>query len=388
MNHIDCINLENIVKWRNHIHANPELSFEEVKTSAYIVEVLESFGSLEITRPAKTSVVAILDTKRPGKTIAFRADMDALKMSEETDHDYKSKVDGVMHSCGHDAHVAMLLGAVEAIVKCQDQINGKIKFIFQHAEELLPGGAIEIVKAGVMKDVDQVYGLHIFGGGKAGLVLTRPGALMASSDCFEITLKGHGAHASTPEESVDLIIVGTQIVNAIQTIVSRNVSANIPKVISVCQFNIGTADNIIADTGYISGGIRSTSQESRALMKQRLLDIVNLSCEMYGATASINFIDGYSVVDNSKAIYSQTIESISKLGFVPGYHEMEHALMGGEDFSAYGAEADSFFAFIGGGDDEGYQNFNHHPKFGVTDEALLSGAKIHTQIAMDVLGNK
>lgn len=387
MNYIESINLEHIVEWRNHIHANPEVSFEEVETSAYIAKVLESFGSLEITRPTRTSVLAVLDTKRPGKTVALRADIDALKMSEETDFDYKSKVDGVMHSCGHDTHAAMLLGAAEVLVKCKDQLNGKIKFIFQHGEELLPGGAIELVEAGVMDGVDQIHALHIFGGAKAGLVLSRPGPLMASSDCFEITLTGHGAHASVPEESVDLVIVGAQIVNALQTIVSRNISTNIPKVISVCQVNIGTADNIIADTGYISGGVRSTTQESRAFMKQRILDIVNLTCQMHGATADINFIDGYSVVDNSKAIYDQTIKSIAKLNLTPGYVELENPLLGGEDFSAYGAKADSFFAFIGGGDGEGYENFNHHPKFGVSEEALLTGAKIHVQIVMDILSN-
>ncbi|MGL4382933.1 MAG: M20 metallopeptidase family protein, partial [Bacilli bacterium] len=154
----DKINLEDIVTWRNHIHQNPELSFQEIKTSQYIYDVLQSFGQLEITRPTKTSVVAVLDTKRPGKCIALRADIDALPMEEYSNVAYSSQNKGVMHSCGHDTHTAMLLGAAQVLTQIKDELVGKVKFIFQHAEEVLPGGAIELVAKGVIDDVDEIYG--------------------------------------------------------------------------------------------------------------------------------------------------------------------------------------------------------------------------------------
>lgn len=385
MEYSDLINLENVVAWRNHIHENPELSFEEYETSQYIFDVLTSFGSLEITRPTETSVVAVLDSKKPGKTIALRADIDALPMDEEADVPYKSNKAGLMHSCGHDTHVAMLLGAAEALIKVKDELTGKVKFIFQHAEELLPGGAIELVKAGVVSDVDQIYGIHIAGGFPVGFVGSRVGALTASTDTFEISLTGKGSHGSTPELSIDLVVVGAQIVSALQTIVSRTIATVNQSVVTVGQFNIGTAPNIIAQTGFLSGTVRATNKEVRSLIEQRIKTIVNNIAQMNGAQVEINYIHGYSSVVNDEEAFNTAKNAAIKIVSEKGFQELPTPLMGGEDFSAYTEVVPGCFLMVGGGNAEGYGFYNHHPKFRITEEALLIGSKIHLQIILDLL---
>lgn len=385
MENLKLVCLDNIVKWRDHLHENPELSFQEYKTSQYIFDVLTSFGSLDISRPTPTSVVAVLDTKRVGQTIAMRADMDALPMSEEADVVYKSKNEGVMHSCGHDTHVAMLLGAAEALIKVQDQLTGKVKFIFQHAEEKLPGGARELVQAGVLEGVDKIFGLHIGGGYPEGLVMSRIGALTASTDSFEITLTGKGSHGSTPELSIDLVVVGAQIVNALQTIVSRTIPTAQQAVVTVGQFNIGTAPNIIAQTGFMSGTVRTTDKDVRKLIQQRVCDIVNSIASLYGAQAEINYILGYSSVVNDEAAFNSALASATEIVGEQNIVILPSPMMGGEDFSAYTEVIPGCFLMVGGGNEEGYGFFNHHPKFRITKNALLIGAQINMKIVLDLL---
>ncbi|WP_423363085.1 M20 metallopeptidase family protein [Mycoplasma sp. P36-A1] len=389
MNYLELINLDNIVKWRNHIHQNPELSFEEYETSQYIYDVLKSFeGGLVLTRPTKTSVVATLDTKKPGKCIALRADIDALPMQEEALVEYKSKVAGKMHACGHDTHAAMLLGAIEAIIKIQDKLTGKMVFIFQHAEELLPGGARELVEAGVVKNVDEIFGLHIAGSLASGMVASRLNALTASTDTFEITLSGKGSHGSTPELSIDLIVVGSEIVSALQTIVSRTISTINQTVVTVGQFNIGSAPNIIAQNGFLSGTVRTTNKEVRIKVKERIETIVNNIAAMYDAKVSINYIAGYSSVINEKNCYEAAVNSAKKVIGQDNYIELPFPQMGGEDFSAYTDIVPGCFLMVGGGSGEGYDYFNHHPMFRVAKESLLVGAKIHMQIILDNLEDR
>lgn len=379
------VNLENVIEWRNHIHANPEVSFKEFKTSQYIFDVLTRFDGLEVTRPTPTSVLAILDSSKPGKTVALRADIDALPMPEEAEVAYKSTVENVAHTCGHDTHTAMLLGAVEYLVSIKDELTGKIKFIFQHAEELPPGGAVDIVNAGVLDDVDSVFGIHIGGGMPLGMVSSRLGALTAASDTFEIHLRGKGSHGSTPENAIDLVVVCAQMVQSLQTIVSRTVSSLDQAVVTVGEVHIGSAPNIIAQTGFMSGTVRTVSPQVRDLIQERITSIVNHISDMYGATLELKYMHGYSSVITDKDAYDIATNAAKKIVGDQNFHVMATPLMGGEDFSAYTQKVPGCFMLVGGGTDEDCNYFNHHPKFKVMDEALRIGTAINIQTALDAL---
>lgn len=379
------VNLDNVITWRNHIHANPEVAFKEFKTSQYIFDVLTSFGSLEITRPTATSVVALLDTKKQGKTIALRADIDALPMEEQADVSYKSLNDNVAHTCGHDTHTAMLLGAVEYLVSIKEELSGKIKFIFQHAEELPPGGAIDLVNAGVLDGVDMIFGIHIGGATPLGLVSSRLGALTASTDTFEIHLTGKGSHGSTPENAIDLVVVASEIVQSLQTIVSRTVSSLDQAVVTVGEVRIGSAPNIIAQNGFMSGTVRTVNQEVRELVEQRIRQIVSHVCQMHGATVELNYEHGYSSVITSPIPYEIATGAAKKIVGDSNYHVMPTPLMGGEDFSVYTQHVPGSFMLVGGGAQDDCNYFNHHPKFQIMDEALRIGTAINIQTVLDAL---
>lgn len=387
MNYLESIDLESVIKWRNHLHAHPELSFQEFETSQYIEDVLTSLGGLTITRPTVTSVLAVLDTQKPGKTIALRADMDALPMQEEADVEYTSTKEGRMHSCGHDTHVAMLLGATKTLLEKRDELTGKVVFIFQHGEEVLPGGAKELVEAGVLEGVDEIYGLHVVGSYPVGFVGSRKGVLTAAVDTFELSLSGIGSHGSSPELSIDLIVVGSEIVNALQTIVSRSIPALEQGVVTVGQFNIGTAANIIADKGFISGTVRTVNPEIRVLIEQRIKSIVQHICDMHGAKVDLNYILGYASVENTEAEFKVASQAVIEV-VGQGFHELPNPFMGSEDFSAYTNVIPGCFMMIGGGNEPTYTYYNHHPKFKIMDEALQIGAAIHVQIIMDLLSKK
>lgn len=386
------INLQEIVpqtemvEWRRHLHRFPEVSFKEVETAKYIRNVLSTFPNLEVTSLTANSVIAILKGKKPGKTIALRADIDALPITEESDVEFKSENPGVMHACGHDTHTAMLLGAVKTLTNMQDKIAGTVKFIFQPAEEEPPGGAKLLVEAGVMADVDMVFGLHIFPSLPTGTIGTRVGALTASSDIFTLQIQGKGSHGSTPELAVDPILVGVEIISNLNNIVSRNIGAFSNAVLSIGEFNSGATANVIPDTARIQGTVRTNDKHIRLLMKKRIEDTIAGICEIYGATYELDYILGYSQVMNDSeatAIVKQAAER------VVGVEKMFETpqMMGGEDFSAYtDVKPGSFFILGGGTAEEGCGYMNHHPKFKIIEDCLKVGAAMHTQIVLDLLG--
>ncbi|MDQ3639718.1 MAG: amidohydrolase, partial [Actinomycetota bacterium] len=203
---------DEVLGWLRHLHRNPELSFQEEETSRFVYETLESFGGLELSRPTPTSVVARLVGEGPGRTVALRADMDALPITEENDFEFASRKPGVMHACGHDGHTAMLLGAAKVLVGMREEINGEVRFLFQHAEELYPGGAEEMVEAGVMEDVDAIVGIHLWSGLEVGKVGVVYGPMLAAPDTFEISINGRGGHAAMPHQTADAIAIGAQVV--------------------------------------------------------------------------------------------------------------------------------------------------------------------------------
>ncbi|NUS99016.1 MAG: amidohydrolase, partial [Gemmatimonadaceae bacterium] len=224
---------DQVISWRRHLHRHPELSFHETNTSRFVAETLGGFGGLEISRPSATSVMARLKGGRPGRTLAMRADIDALPIHEKNAHDFVSSSPGVMHACGHDGHTAMLLGAAKVLAARRAELAGEIRFIFQHAEEIPPGGAEELVRAGVMEGVDLVIGAHLWSPLQVGKVGVKAGALMAAPDAFTITILGSGGHAALPQQTVDSIAVAAQVVTNLQHVVARNVDPLASAVLSV-----------------------------------------------------------------------------------------------------------------------------------------------------------
>lgn len=382
----DKIPVEDIIKWRRHIHENPEISFNETETAKYIYKELSKLPNLILSTPTENSVVAILNGNTDGETIALRADIDALPIVEEAEVDFKSKNIGVMHACGHDTHAAMLLGAAKALAQMPDKLRGNVKFIFQPAEECPPGGAKAIVDAGILEDVDFVFGLHIFPSIPTGAIGIVNGPLTAAADVFDIHIQGKGAHGSMPELAIDPILTGVEIINNLNNIVSRNIAPMDNAVISIGQFVSGQVHNIIPDTADIKGTVRTHNKETRMFIKKRIEEVVEHVCKMYGATYELEYTLGYSSVVNNKEANEFVTSAAKKIVGEEGIF-VAPKIMGGEDFSAYTDVAKGAFFILGGGCAEnGYKYINHNPNFIIDEGALPVGSLMHVQIVLDIIG--
>lgn len=370
-----------VVLWRRHLHEHPELAFCEYDTSQFVYDTLQSFSGLLVSRPTKTSVMARLIGKRPGKVVAFRADMDALPIQEENDFPFASKNPGVMHACGHDGHTAILLATASVLCQFQHVLTGEVRFLFQHAEELFPGGAKEMVAAGVMRDVDVVVGAHLWSTLPVGQVALASGPLMAAPDTFEITVLGQGGHAADPHETIDPIVIGAQIVTNLQQIVSRSIDPFDPLVVSVTQFHAGTADNVIPKTAKLVGTVRSFDLAMREQVADRMEQITKGICVAHGADYCFAFHNGYRPVINDPQVTNH-LEQILISSFGRDAIVKANQTMGGEDFSAFLQAAPGAFFFIGAANPEKGITFpHHHPRFTVDEDALLIGVKAYVQIA-------
>ncbi|MCR8643988.1 amidohydrolase [Paenibacillus sp. N1-5-1-14] len=385
MNWREQLSIEEVIAWRRHMHQHPELSFEEVETANYIYNVLSTFPNLELSRPTTNSVIATLKGSAPGKTIALRGDIDALPIMEESDVKFPSLNPGVMHACGHDTHAAMLLGAAKVLSGMKEQLKGTIKFIFQPAEEVPPGGAKAIVEAGVLDDVEYVFGIHIFPKLEVGYIGTNVGAITAGQDIFELKIQGKGSHGSTPELSIDPITIGCEVVSNLNNIVSRHVGALDNAVLSIGQFTAGEVFNVIPDSATIKGTVRTTNPETRKLMKKRIHEVIDHLVHAYNGTYELNYMDGYSAVINNEEVI-EIVRGAAKT-IVGDKQFVNPKMMGSEDFSAYSDVCKGAFYVLGGGtEEEGCGYMNHHPKFKINEDALAIGVQMHTQIALDVLG--
>lgn len=323
-----------IIEWRRHFHQNAELSFKEYKTSDFIEEQLKSFGKIEILRPTKTGVIAKIHGKKEGPTIALRADIDALPMTETNDLPFVSVNKEAMHSCGHDGHAAILLGIAKLFSEKTEQLKGTLVCIFQHAEELPPGGAIELVKAGVMEGVNEIYGLHLssnYPTGKFGVV---SGALTSATDRFDVKVIGKGGHSSLPEQCVDPIVTAAQIVIGLQNIVARRISAYEKAVLSVCQINGGDAYNIIPGEVTLTGSVRTFSKELRSKMPEMIKEISDGIAKSNGADCEVSYEPGYDSVMNDDKLTDTAREVIADWFGSEAVLEIQ-PVMPGEDFSAF-----------------------------------------------------
>jgi amidohydrolase len=390
----------NLVEWRRHIHQNPELGNREFKTSAYIVEQLKGLG-LEIqTGIAKTGVIAILKGGKPGPCIALRADMDALPVRERvnipfasTDSaDYLGQKVPVMHACGHDAHVAMLLGTARVLASMKKDIAGTVKFIFQPSEEGAPGneegGAALMVKEGVMENpkVDVVFGMHIESWIPAGDIQYKSGSFMASADWFTIKVKGKQSHGSQPWLGVDPISVSAQIIEGLQNIVSRQMDlTKAPVVISVGKINGGVRENIIPEECLLNGTIRTLDSKMQEDVHARIKHTAEKIAEASNAKAEVSFDTKTLVTYNTPTLVEKMIPSLQKAVGAANVRPMEW-VTGAEDFSYYGTKAPAFFFYFGGmprENDAKNAPPHHTPDFYIDDSKLYNGVKAFCQLVFD-----
>ncbi|MBP2077055.1 amidohydrolase [Oceanobacillus polygoni] len=376
--------IPDVIAWRRAMHEHPELSFEEYWTSQYIEDQLRQMDHIEFSRPTKTSVLGIIKGKKPGKKIGLRADIDALPIQEERDDlEFKSKKAGVMHACGHDGHAAILLGAARVLSQNIDLVSGEIYLIFQHAEEQPPGGAQEMVATGLFNDLDFVYGQHLFTPISVGKIGITKGPITSNSDTYDLLIKGKGGHASQPEDAIDPIVIGTQIINQFQTIVSRITSPLDSVVISTTQFHAGSATNVIPDTATLQGSIRTIHQETRELVKEKMEKAVASVCDFYGADFEFNFQFGYDAVLNNEEKTDRVIDIATQLFGERVFHYP--LVMGGEDFGAFSKVIPGTFVFIGARNEEKSFDYpHHHPKFAIDEASFIDGVKLMVHVGLEM----
>jgi len=370
------------IAWRRHFHEHPELSFQEHETSAFLFELIGGTDGGELERPTDTSVVAHLRTGRPGPTLALRADIDALPIEEETGLEFASKTPGVMHACGHDGHTAMLLAAFNVLHERRDELTGEIRFIFQHAEELLPGGARDLVEAGVMDGVDLVVGAHLFSLDELGKVGVLPGAHTAAADLFTIEIRGRGGHGAAPHKAVDPVTAAAQVVTGLQHVVSRVVDPIERAVVSVCTIHAGTAGNIIPETVELGGTVRSFTPEVRAMVRDAMERFAARIAEAHGATATLSYEEGYAPVVNDEHA-SALVEAAVRTELGDDAFFVPEPIMGGEDFSAYLQATPGAFFIVGAGGEDHFPH--HHPRFDWDESAMRNGIAVFIRLALDYL---
>jgi len=377
---------DDVIGWRRHLHQYPERSFHEERTAQFVADTLATFGGLDITRPTPTSVLARLVGSAPGPVLAIRADIDALPIVECNTHDFVSRNPGVMHACGHDGHTAMLLGAVKVLAAQRDALAGEVRFIFQHAEELYPGGAEELVQAGVMDDVDIVIGAHLWTPLAVGKVGVKAGALMAAPDIIRITITGSGGHAALPQQTVDPIAVAAQVITNLQHIVARNVDPLQPSVVSITRIAGGTTHNVIPGEVELEGTVRTFDETLRTQMPKLIERILAGVTSAHGASYTFAYERGYRPVVNDERA-SELVRRAVVRALGDGVLTEAIPTMGGEDFSGYQQRAPGAFFFIGARCEErGIVQPHHHERFDIDERALDYGTRIFVAATLDFLG--
>jgi amidohydrolase len=380
-----------VIGYRRHIHANPELSFEEYNTSAYVSQLLHSFGVKHETGIAGTGVVALIEGKNPtSKVIALRADMDALPIEEKNDVPYKSTNSGVMHACGHDVHTSSLLGTARILSQVTDQFEGTIKLIFQPGEEKFPGGASLMIEAGVLENPAPVniIGQHVMNLIPAGKVGFREGMYMASADEIYITVKGKGGHAAMPDKNIDPILIASHIIVALQQVISRNCDPRIPAVLSFGKIRGMGATNVIPDEVHIEGTFRTLNEEWRAEAKQRICKMAVGIAESMGATCDIDIKDGYPFLRNAPALAKRM--RAAAVDFLGEENVLELDLwMAAEDFAYYSQKIDAGFYRLGiRNEAKGITSGVHTANFDIDETALQTGSGLMAWLALEELKAK
>lgn len=387
-----------LVKLRRELHQYPELAFKEFKTSEKIAKELRRLGIDFNKDIAKTGVAGVLNIGNPakggegrkGKTVALRADMDALPVLEQTNFSYKSKNKGKMHACGHDVHMACLIGAAKILTRLKEELPGKVKFIFQPSEEVTPGGAKPMIEVGVLKnpDVGGIFALHCDSGIPVGKVGVREGPTMAQAEDFDITIIGKGGHGARPQDGVDAIVVASQVIQALQTIPSRKVNPLEPVVISIGKIEGGYARNIICDKVILKGTARTLNKEIAKKIPGLLNEIISGITRSAGASFELNYYGGYPILINHPKATDLARRSIAKLFGKRAIFEIEKPVMGGEDFAYFLQKVPGSFLRLGiRNQKKGAIYPWHHPKFTVDEDAIKIGSAVLAGIAFDFLSS-
>lgn len=376
---------EQVISLRHQIHQNPELSFAEKETSALAAAEMRKLGFEVRENIFGTGVTATFrNSSEPGaRTLLIRADMDALPVEEKNELSFKSKNEGVMHACGHDGHTAILIGTAAVLKEMAADFNGNLKFLFQPGEET-SGGAAGMIKEGVLKDpdVDAALGLHLWGSTPEGVVEYKSGPLMASPDRFDLKIIGEGGHAARPQNTIDPIPIGAEIISALQTIVSRRIDPLESAVISVCNFEAGSTHNVIPDEAVLKATVRSLKSEIREELAADIEKVIKNICDIYGADYEFNYIFGYPPVVNDPEMTKILAGAAEKVLGKSRVREKEKAEMGGEDFSYFGLEVPAAFYFLGIAPET--EIINHHQSdFKFNDSVLKDGVAVMAQTALD-----
>jgi amidohydrolase len=374
---------EQVVAWRREIHAHPELGFEEHKTSALVERALRDAG-ITTQSVAKTGIVGLLEGAKPGKTLALRADMDALPLQERSGEAYASKIPNVMHACGHDAHTAMLLGAAVALASEREQIAGKIKFLFQPAEEG-PGGALPMIEAGVLEapHVDAAVMIHVIPLLQSGVIGWRSGAIQASCDDFDLHVIGRGGHVASPQLSVDTIPIIAEIVSALQRVTSREVDPLESVVLSIGTIHGGYRRNIIADRAQIEGTVRCYNETLRASMPDRIERIVKGVCDAHGAQFKLDYLPGYPAVVNDARLSGLVADVARATDEVAEVVELPFPRMGAEDFAYFAQAVPGCMLRLGvASPNDKDPAMLHSPEFRIDERALRAGVALFRELAL------
>ena len=377
-----------LVKLRRELHQYPELAFNEFKTSERIARELKKLGINFKKGIAKTGVVGVLNGNRKGKTLALRADMDALPVLEQTNFPYKSKNKGIMHACGHDVHMACLIGAAKILTRLKEELPGKVKFIFQPSEEVHPGGAKPMIEAGVLKnpDVSGIFALHCDPAIPIGKIGVREGPTMAQAEDFDITIIGRGGHGARPHDGVDAIVVAAQVIQALQTIVSRKINPLEPVVVSIGKMEGGSARNIICDKVILKGTARTLNKEIAKKIPVFLKEVISGITKGAGASFELNYYGGYPILINHPKATDLARRSIAKLFGKEAIFELKRPMMGGEDFAYYLQKIPGSFLRLGIRNPKKDAIYPwHHPKFTVDEDAIKIGSAVLAGIAFDFL---
>lgn len=375
-----------MVSWRRQLHQNPELSFHEKKTSLFVYSKLLEWGIDAKHGVGGYGVIGNIQGARPGPTVALRADMDALAIQDEKDCEYASKVSGVMHACGHDAHTSTLLAIAKILSEGRSELDGNVRLIFQPGEEIYPGGAQSMIEQGVLKDVNVIYGVHLWSSIPYGVVASREGPLMAAVDDFDIEIRGRGGHAGYPHESVDSIVVGAHLMINLQSIISRHVDPIQPCVISVGSFHGGSNSfNVIAEKCVLKGTVRSFDNEIRIKIQKDIERVTADTCSMFGASYNLKYIDGYPFLNNHEIEIIRFKEAAIPL-FGEDAVKIASPSMAAEDFSYYLQNVPGCFIFVGANKDSTQPIIpHHHPRFDIEEKSMKHAAELLIHMTLNYM---
>ncbi len=376
-----------MVELRRYFHQHPELSFHEIHTPEKIADYLRDLGLEVKTNVGGRGVIGYIKGKKPGRTVALRADFDALPIQDEKDVSYKSTVPGVMHACGHDAHTSILLHVAKILSQISHELHGNVVLIHQFAEEMAPGGAKPMIEAGCLEGVDVIFGTHVWSTIPVGKIGYRVGPIMAAADRFEIQIIGQGGHGAAPHETIDPIAIGASIVQQLQQIISRRIDPVKPAVLTVSSFHAGDAFNVIPTTASITGTVRTFETHVQETIISHMKKIIAASCEQAGATYTFQYTKGYPTVVNSSDETALLVKNATRIIGENNLFELPPQ-MTGEDFSYYLQNVPGTFFFTGAGNKEkGISHPHHHAQFDIDERSMLIAAKTLLAVTLDYLSN-